>query len=183
MANPICCRGRAHVLSFNSVVTRKFLTSAPGTDRPNFLAVTTHTPTRDVQRSCRSLPIDGVIKPPVVSIFCTRDLLTESTRAVSRSSKNRRDVHCEVLTGCEQSRLNCRRADPIVVRANSHVQKAGAFQVRLDLLRRGVLRHVGRTICGRERAVIFEDFPAAIRAKIDVVHVNSTSGSQRTKRL
>ena len=81
MANPIRSRGGAYVLACNSVVTQKFLTPAPGTDRTNFLAVPTHAPTGDVERSRRPLPVDGVIKPPVISILCTRDLLTESTRA------------------------------------------------------------------------------------------------------
>ena len=79
---PDSLKGGAYVLAFNSVVTQKFLTPAPGTDRANFLAVPTHAPTGDVERSRRPLPLDGMIKPPVISILCTRDLLIESTRVV-----------------------------------------------------------------------------------------------------
>ena len=81
MANPIRSKSGADVLAFVSVATQKFLMPVPSTDRTIFLTGPTHTPTRDVERSRRPLPLDGVIKPPVVSIFGTRDLLTESTRA------------------------------------------------------------------------------------------------------
>ena len=36
---PDSLKGGAYVLAFDSVVTQKFLTPAPGTDRTNFLAV------------------------------------------------------------------------------------------------------------------------------------------------
>src|SRR5438093_697880 len=53
----------------------------------------------------------------------------------------------------------------------------------LDLLWRGVLRHVRRTVRGRKRAMDFEHFPASIGAKIYVIDINSAVGPQHTKCL
>ncbi|PYI72950.1 MAG: hypothetical protein DMF02_02305 [Verrucomicrobia bacterium] len=69
-----------------------------------------------------------------------------------------------------------RSPDPVIIRTNSHVAEARAAQVRLDLLWRGVLRHVGRTVRGRKRTMDFEHFPASIGAKIYVIDINSAVG-------
>jgi hypothetical protein len=116
-------------------------------------------------------------KPSGVSV--TSDCRTQRSAAESPICK----VSNPVGISCKPFSLNPGSPDPVVVRANPHIGKACASQIRLDLLRSGVLRHVWRTISGRQCAMRFENLPTAIGAKIYVININPTLGSQNTKRL
>src|SRR4029077_492714 len=81
-----------HVLAFNPVITWKLLTPDARTHGTDFFTFAADAPTRDVKRSPWSLPVDGIIKPPVISALCARDLLTEHIRMLGCASEERQNL-------------------------------------------------------------------------------------------